>query len=98
MVNHTELNNHLAMGIASRNNEIYLSNFTNGLILKSIDSGINWTPIIQSPKATEIGGLYIESANPNHILASLLGTYNVGGLSGKHFQHILFRSFWTRFI
>ncbi len=82
-VNHIELNNHLAMGIASRGNDIYLSNFTNGLILKSTDSGINWNPIIQSPKATEIGGLYINVNNPNHILASLLGTYNIGGLSGK---------------
>ncbi len=82
-VNHTELNNHLAMGIASRDNVIYLSNFTNGLILKSMDAGVNWNSVTQSPRATEIGGLYIEATNPNHIISSLLGTYNIGGLSGK---------------
>ncbi|MBL7891419.1 MAG: T9SS type A sorting domain-containing protein [Bacteroidia bacterium] len=82
-VSHTELNNHLVMGIASRNNDIYLSNFTNGLILKSTDAGVNWNSVTQSPKATEIGSLYIEKTNPNHIMTSLLGTYNVGGLSGK---------------
>lgn len=82
-VNHTELNNHLAMGIASRGNTIYLSNFTNGLILKSTDAGINWNPLSQSPRATETGGLYIDATNPNHIITSLLGTYNTGGLTGK---------------
>ncbi len=82
-VNHSELNNHLAMGIASRGNTIYLNNFTNGLILKSTDAGVNWNPVTLSPRATEIGGLYIEAINPNHIISSLLGTYNIGGLSGK---------------
>lgn len=82
-VNHTELNNHLAMGIASRDSTIYLSNFTNGLIIESTDAGINWISETQSPRATEIGGLYIDFTNPNHIISSLLGTYNIGGLSGK---------------
>lgn len=82
-VSHIELNNHLAMGIASRGSTVYLSNFTNGLILKSMDGGVNWNSVTQSPRATEIGGLYIEATNPNHIISSLLGTYNIGGLSGK---------------
>jgi len=82
-VNHPELNNQLAMGIASKNNELYVSNFSNSNILKSNDGGINWNYIAQSPKATEIGGLFVDPSNTNHILTSLLGTYNIGGLAGK---------------
>lgn len=81
-VNHPLLNNHVAIGIASINNDIYVSNFTNGLIIKSSDAGINWNTITESPKATEIGGLFIDPNNSNHIITSLLGTYNVAGLVG----------------
>lgn len=82
-VNHSELNNHLTMGIASKSNTLFCSNFTNGLILRSTDGGINWSSIIASPKATEIGGLYVDPTNSNHMVASLLGTYNIGNLPGK---------------
>jgi photosystem II stability/assembly factor-like uncharacterized protein len=82
-VNHPELNTQLAMGIGSRGNTVYLSNFSNANILKSTDGGISWNFISNSPKATEVGGLYIDPSNPNHIITSVLGTYNLNGLLGK---------------
>ncbi len=81
-VNHPDLNNHLAMAITSVNDTVYLSNFTNGNILKSFDGGSTWSTLSQSPIATEIGGMYIDPTNTNHIIVSLLGTYNILGLPG----------------
>lgn len=82
-VNHAELNNHMGIGIGSSGNNILCSNFNNGLIVSSSDGGVTWNVLINSPKATEIGGLYVDPTNPNHILTSMLGTYNVANLPGK---------------
>lgn len=81
-VNHPELNNQLGIGIGSNGNAIYLSNFSNGLILKSIDGGVNWNELPASPKATEIAGFHVDPGNPAHIFAAMLGTYNLLGLDG----------------
>lgn len=82
-VSHPELNTQLVMGIASRGNAIYCSTFSNANILKSTDGGATWNYISSSPKATEVGGLFINPQNPNHIITSVLGTYNLNGLLGK---------------
>lgn len=81
-VNHPSLSNQLGIGIGSNGNDIYLSHFSNGLILKSTDGGINWNELPASPKATEISGFYVDPVNPAHIVATLLGTYNLLGLDG----------------
>ncbi len=97
-VNHPELNTQLAMGIGSRGNTLYVSNFSNANILKSTDGGVTWNFISNSPKATEVGGLYIDPANANHIITSVLGTYNLNGLLGKEciLETVNGGTSWTR--
>lgn len=69
----------LTIGIAANNNEILVGTFSNGPIYRSQDDGASWSEI-NSPICTEINDVEIDPNNPNNIITSLLGTYNVGGI------------------
>lgn len=83
IVNAPELNNQLVMGIASDETNIYISNFSNSLIIKSSDGGITWSYLSNSPISTSLNDIYIDPLNNNRILTCLQGTYNIGGLFNK---------------
>ncbi|MCG8574540.1 MAG: T9SS type A sorting domain-containing protein, partial [Flavobacteriales bacterium] len=78
-----ELDGQLIIGIESNGNEIYAGRFSNSLIIKSTDNGMSWSAIEKSPIATEINDLYVDPENENHLLASMMGSYNIGGTYNK---------------
>ncbi|MDZ4666053.1 MAG: T9SS type A sorting domain-containing protein [Bacteroidota bacterium] len=96
LVNDPLLQNYLCMGIASKSNTIMCSNFNNGLIIRSTNGGSAWNSIAQSPKATEVGGMYINPVNSNHIIASVLGSYNFATNKGAVSETTDGGNTWTR--
>lgn len=80
---HPELYGQLVIGIESNGSSIFCGLFSNGLILRSDDDGISWTPQTASPICTEVNDLYLDSSDPDHITAVMMGSYNIGGAYNK---------------
>ena len=69
----------IVIGITSDGTNLYCGGFSNSPIMKSTDSGLNWSETNSSPIATEINDIYVDPNDDNRMLASLMGTYNLNG-------------------
>lgn len=73
------LNNKLPIGIGTADMNIFVGTFSNGPIVLSNDDGSTWSTVANSPTATELNALTVDSNDPSRMHTSLLGTYNIGG-------------------
>ncbi len=70
------LNDQLIIGIGCKDSVIFCGTFSNDLLVKSEDGGATWHYIPDSPDATEIRDITVDS---NRIFSALQGTYNITG-------------------
>ena len=75
----TYFTDQIIIGLASDGSNIYCSGFSNSPIEISNDGGTTWNQATSSPIATELTDVYLDPSNNNHIMCSLLGSYNLNG-------------------
>ncbi len=83
IISHPELDGQIIIGIASDGSNVYASTFSNHLILKSSNGGVDWATISQSPPATELNDIILNPDNPDHIYTAMMGSYNIGAAFNK---------------